>query len=395
MIERGYILVMIREICNRPELKKMDLRALRLTSKYLCEQSSDRFAKNCFKEITVLNARSSLRTFIELSHHPRFGPAVEVINISPCFVSDDGEAEFSDCEPSELLDGSREVIRTFLNRSYEERELDDEFHVERMLNTAFKAFAQRKQSISLGFRQHEWNAIGARNLILAKYPGEVQIWQPKWKIVVERTTRAVFDQGCKIYGLRFEHLKREDFDDDSGLCTDGIKHQLSSICSQLSFLDVEFQSGAIETTAESVEHMVSEAKNLEILHLYQIGNELHIHSHYFRNILNCVASSSLQNIVLNTFQLSEAQLFAFLGRQRGTLRILSLSEGCLLTGNCMSLIAWIRDNVPGLVYLELEEIYVSPDHTICGGEATKSYLVDGNEDMQARLADILNGRWEE
>ncbi|THY22839.1 hypothetical protein D6D00_06571 [Aureobasidium pullulans] len=81
---------LIKLVCSHADLSIYDLMALRRTCKLTREFSSDKFAERCFFSITVLMARSSLRAFIELSQHPRFGPFVKWIAISPTFASAEG-----------------------------------------------------------------------------------------------------------------------------------------------------------------------------------------------------------------------------------------------------------------------------------------------------------------
>jgi hypothetical protein len=59
----------IREICDRPELKRNDLPSLRLTCKRLCESALRHFGKECFSEITVLMTYPSIQAFSELAQH--------------------------------------------------------------------------------------------------------------------------------------------------------------------------------------------------------------------------------------------------------------------------------------------------------------------------------------
>lgn len=380
----------IKEICRRPELERNDLRALRLACKDLCEFTSDDFANRCFGKITVLIARSSLRAFNDLSHHPRFGSAVKQVNISPKSI-------LRGCllhQPViyQTFSGDPEVLRSFLNRSHEERELTDGKYVERMLSAAFKAFAQRQQSIGIQFLDDESNAVGARNLMTDK-PFHVDwLWHSDWKTTFERTMRAVSSQGCKITDLLLDQQDGYLSCDDTGLCTDGVETQLSSVCSQLSSLEITFHHEDIESTAQSIKRIVSASKALKHLHMWDMGLIQYSIGDHLPNILRNVASTSLETITFAMTYITEPELLAFLSRHRGTLRELKMVESSRLVGSCMSLIAWVKDNLHSLECLELNQVCDLHNAPDWDHKEAKSCWVTHDEDMQACLADILNGK---
>jgi hypothetical protein len=110
---------------------------------------------------------------------------------------------------------------------------------------------------------------------------------------------------------------------------------------------------------------------------------------YVQSILDCVASTSLESILLYGFNLSNTELIGFLDLHRDTLEEINLIAGCISTGSSASLLAWIRDNMLGLKELELFQVCFD-DHTICADDARKDFLVGRGKDMQAGLADILD-----
>ena len=380
----------IKEICCRPELERDDLRALRLTSKTLCEFASDAFAHRCFEKITVLIARSSLRTFIDLSHHPRFGPAVKQVNVSPKSIV--RSCHWHQPVTYQTFSGDPKVLRNFLNRSHEELELTDGIHVEPMLSAAFKAFAQRQQSIGLQFLDDESNPIGARNLMTDKTSHVNWLWHSDWKTTFERTMRAVFSQDCKITDLLLDQQDNYHSCVDIGLCTDGVENLLSSVFSQLSSLEITFHHEDIELTAQSIKRIVSASKVLKHLHMWDMGAIEYSIGEYLPNILRNVVSTSLETITFAMTHITEPELLAFLSRHRGTLRELRMVEASRLVGSCMSLMAWIKDNLHSLKYLELNQVCDSHNAPSWDHREAKSYWVTHDEDMQACLADILNGK---
>ena len=140
--------------------------------------------------------------------------------------------------------------------------------------------------------------------------------------------------------------------------------------------------------------MVSAARKLKALNVMRLNNWDYSNRRYLPEILKCVASTSLETIFLHEFQMSEADLLGFLGKQRETLKELLLMEACLLTGSCMSLVAWIKNNVPGLVALRLYGICESTDHpSCCDWNERKSYCVNRDDNMQVCLANILAGKY--
>lgn len=186
----------IREICDRPELEREDLRSLRLTSNHLRESASDHFSEDCFSEITILMTRPSLKAFIELSQHLSFGPAVQEISFSAML------APYDDTNFRAPL--SLETMESLEKRCRMERALMMDGDAEQMLSVAFKAFAQREQPFSLHVCDSEGNVIGARGLLLDKCFGENLVWHTDWRSTIERTIRAVTTHSCKVNQLCIE-----------------------------------------------------------------------------------------------------------------------------------------------------------------------------------------------
>ncbi|THY70988.1 hypothetical protein D6C95_10292, partial [Aureobasidium pullulans] len=331
---------LIKLVCSHADLSVYDLMALRRTCKLTHEFSSDELAGRCFHSITVLMARSSLRAFIELSQHPRFGPFVKSINISPTSASAEGlrvlpsatiplahetHPGFEDVVDAFVLGAqSLDIMRTYLNRFREENELKTDGSAEQMLNIAFKAFAERKQDIRLSFSDQETNAVGAKHLLPNRDFGERTVWHLEWKETIARTIKAAFKQGCTIVEIALHETGRKDAQNNSSCCTDDIEQELASVCAQLTCLTVDFEHRDIETTSRSIERMVSAVKDLPWLYLHQI--------------------------------------------------------------------AWIKDNLPCLKYLELDGMCEHGNKTTCDGDAFKSYWVGyGKEkDVQVSLANMLD-----
>jgi hypothetical protein len=390
----------IREICNRPELVrtwhgKTDLDALRLTCKLLCDIVSPRFARVSFSEITVSMARPSLRAFIELAQHPYFGPCVKHVTISPVFAPYDHivPSAPSATPGKECSTEMIKLVATHLVRSRKEHELNTNGSFERMLSVAFKAFAQREQCLQLRFCDDEIDTLGEPDPLHDNAFRKYLVWRLDWKTTIEQTIRAVTSQDCKVDGITVDAVSRDNSVADSSLCINSIKHEMSSLCSQLSRLEISFTHDDIESTTKSVQLMVSAARNLKHLSLIGIDRFVNSPQSHVQMILQCVASTSLESISLYCFNLSETGLIGFLGRQRDTLQEITLLEGCLLTGSCMSLITWIKDNMLGLKELEIFKVCFE-HHTMCNDSKRKTYTVGRDKDMKASLDDILDGKCE-
>jgi hypothetical protein len=364
----------ISEICSRPELLRIDLRALRLTSKHMCEFASYHFAKECFRNITVLMLRPALEAFIGLAQHPYFGPAVKKITIYLMW-----EGILTRALPPSGTPGRRKL-----------RELVTSKRAERLLGVAFKAFGQRQQSLQLHFTDEGPNAVGVRDYMFYDAFEQSSIQHKS----IAGTISAVTRHGCKIIGLLINDDRRLNSLNDPSLYKDNIEQLLSSLCSNLAYLEIVFHNNDTEFTLRSLKRMVSAARNLRSLTLMRLGEWNYSTLNYLAEILKCLASASLEVIMIDWFRISEPELLEFLGRQSGSLRELHLSSGCILTGSCMSLIAWIKDNLPGLVHLELWEMCRASDHDSCFGKKAKSYRICRGEDMQACLANILDGKTE-
>ncbi|THW46590.1 hypothetical protein D6D21_03833 [Aureobasidium pullulans] len=394
---------LIKLVCSHADLSVYDLMALRRTCKLTREFSSDKFAERCFFSITVLMARSSLRAFIELSQHPRFGPFVKWIAISPTSASAEGlrvlpsatgplahEAHpvLEDVVDAFVLGAqSLDFMRTYLDRYREETQLKTDGSAEQMLNIAFKAFAERKQNIRLSFSDRETNAVGAKHLLPNLHFGERTVWHLEWEETIARTIRAAFKQGCTIDKIELYETARQDARNISACCTDGIEQELTSLCFQMDALDIEFCHQDTEATVRSAKRMVSAAPSLESLYLSRIVDYINAIQVHIPSILKCVASKSLRKIHLGYFQISTSDLASFLARYRHFLYDLQLSYVCLVDGDCMSLIAWIKDNLPRLKELGLEGICDHDEDTLC--QKYPSCTIEVNGDVQTELAKIL------
>ncbi|KAI4849423.1 hypothetical protein E4T44_03357 [Aureobasidium sp. EXF-8845] len=270
----------IREICIRPEFRRKDLHALRLTSKLLCGFTSRLFAKKYFKAVTVFMSRHSLRAFIELAQHPYFGSVVELVNISPIC---DGS--------SNILFGTDElieVVEASLTRFRKDRGPITDGRVERMLSVAFKAFADRGQCLRLVI-----STLGARNLVRDRTIDKYLSWHLDWKTTIEQTVKAVTLQGCKITEFSVDKRGRGESKNKSGLCTDDIEQELSCLCSNVATLQFAFGNNDFESTSKSVKRMVSAAKDLKFLKLVWSDQWDPILEASLQEILTAVASTSL------------------------------------------------------------------------------------------------------
>ncbi|THX57818.1 hypothetical protein D6D06_03486 [Aureobasidium pullulans] len=367
---------LIKLVCSHADLSVYDLMALRRTCKLTREFSSDEFAGRCFHSITVLVARSSLLAFIELSQHPRFGPFIQWINISPTIASEEGlgflpsatAPHIHDIPVPPVIQGftdfvldvqCMDIMRTYLNRFREENELKTDGSAEQMLNIAFKAFAEERT-----------------------------VWHLEWEETIARTIRAAFKQGCTIDKIELCETARQDARNISACCTDGIEQELTSLCFQLDALDIEFCHQDTETTVRSAKRMVSAAPSLESLYLSRIVDYNNANQvHHIPGILKCVASKSLRKIHLGNVQISTSDLASFLARYRYLLYDLQLSYVCLIDGDCMGLIAWIKDNLPRLKELCLKGICDHVEDTLC--QKYSSCMIGVNGDVQTELAKIL------
>ncbi|THV88246.1 hypothetical protein D6D29_00093 [Aureobasidium pullulans] len=394
---------LIKLVCSHADLSVYDLMALRRTCKLTREFSSDEFAGRCLHSITVLMARSSLLAFIELSQHPRFGPFVKWINVSPISASAEGLRVLPSAtrplthETHPVFEGvvdafvlgaqSLDIMRTYLNRYREEAQLKTDGSAEQMLNVAFKAFAERKQKICLAFNDEELNIVGAQHLLSNLHFAKCTVWYLEWKETIARTIGAAFKQGCTIDRIELCETTRQDARNISACCTDGIEQELTSLCSQLDALDIDFCHQDTETTVRSAKRMVSAAPSLKSLEIYEIGDYNNANQVHIPGILKCVASKSLRTIHLGNFQISTSDLASFLARYRHLLYDLQLSYVCLVDGDCMSLIAWIKDNLPRLKELCLEGICDHDEDTLC--QKYSSCMIGVNGDVQTELAKIL------
>lgn len=339
-------------------------------------------------------SRPSLEAFVELSQHPYFGSFVEKINVSPII---DVMLSITTFLQSGTFEGTdvTEIASLYLTTQRDARKARTCESADQLLSVAFKAFAQRQQHLKLEFCDNEHNAVGPRDPLHDEaFERRVSMWKLNWSSTIERTTKAVTSHGCTVTELSIHESDLKRCSSHYKRYTDDFESQLGSLSEKLVRLSIRMNNKDIDATTWKIQRIVSSARNLKFLDLKKLGAWGSLEPQDYPQILDCVLSTCLETIVIGQFEISEQELLEFLGRQRGTLKNLRLLTGCLFQGSCMSLIAWIRDNLPSLVHLELSMICDSPDHTDCPVVSRKSYRVSRGDNMQARLADILNGKYE-
>ncbi|KAG9659395.1 hypothetical protein KCU95_g1585, partial [Aureobasidium melanogenum] len=371
---------LIRKICIDKGLKVKDLKSLRLTSKLLCDFVKDKFGAVAFFEVTAVISRPSLQALIELSQHPHFGRRVHYVDVSPMFTSENASVACN-----------LEDMRKYMNRACGEKQLSSG-DAERMLGIAFRAFAERKQPIRLAITDDEAYMLGGTTLLsITDHKGRVP-WISDWRKTTDITIRAVHGSGCNILDLEIRDEGWQIHQYASSFDTDDIAAQLESVCAQLTLLDVEYNHIDLETTSNSVKRMVKAAKHLKELYLIRRGDDF---VDIVPEIINNVASTSLRKIFITNFRMHSSDLIAFLQIHKRTLIDVEFEDACIVDGNCKDLVAWIKDNLVHLRHLVMDTICDHPmGASFCDVHFARNYTIESHEDMQACLADILDGKRE-
>ncbi|KAG9527640.1 hypothetical protein KCU93_g5068, partial [Aureobasidium melanogenum] len=368
---------LIKMICNNKEFKLKDLKALRLTNKLLCEYVTNRFGIDAFFEVTVVMSRPSLQAFVDISQHPRFGSRVHYVDISPMLTSEDG-----------VVACSFQDMQMYMNRAAGERHLSDG-DAERMLGTAFKTFAKRKQPIYLAITDNESNLISGATLLSNTDHKNRVPWISNWRAATDITFRAVHDSGCKILGLEIQDGEWRKNQYASSFDTDDIVAQIESVCAQLTVLQVEHHHTDTESTSKTIKRMLRAAKHLDELYLYRLTDRTTAVS----EVIKDVGAMSLRVLCITNFKMDLSELIAVLNNQKTTLSKVELSIGCIEEGTCRDLIVWIKNHLVRLVRLELDDLCDHRTWDLCC-DITNSCIIEEHEDMQACLADILNAKRE-
>ncbi|KAG9859306.1 hypothetical protein KCU98_g157, partial [Aureobasidium melanogenum] len=136
--------------------------------------------------------------------------------------------------------------------------------------------------------------------------------------------------------------------------------------------------------------MLRAAKHLEELYLYRLTDMTTTVS----EVIKDVGAVSLRVLCITNFKMGLSELVAFLNNQKMTLSEVELSFGCIEEGMCRDLIVWIKDHLVRLVRLDLDDLCDHSEWETCCN-ITNGCIIEEHEDMQACLADILNGKRKE
>lgn len=338
---------LITQICVDNEMDKYDLMALRLTCKLTCAFVTQSFDHLCFSGISVLMTRRSLQTFIDISMHPRIGPRVQAVIFTPLrafpealpILVPPNSPIHQESNPEKII-ASATMVHHYLNRAYEETELEQSGDTMKLLTAAFMSLGKYDRRLCLSVSDVENNIkeahVGARgclsSTITLQIP-EMNVWKMHWAETVGVLIKAVTNSGCLVARLSLESYTNPEHVDNAGLWSDDLDKDIDRLSPNMSAFDVDITCHGTDAVLKSVKQVLSRAMNLNILTVQQIGPPL---SFDFAELSSSVVSDSLEAINLSNVW-CRSDLVLFFNTHKDTLEHLWLCH-IRLVGSWRSLI---------------------------------------------------------
>lgn len=167
---------LITQICVDNKMDKHDLMALRLTCKLTCAFVTQSFDHLCFSGISILMTRRSLQAFVNISMHPRIGPQVQVVTLTPLRTFPEAlpilvppNSSIHQENDSGKIRAYAKMVHHYLNRADEESELERSGDTRELLVAAFMSLEEYDRQLCLcisGYEEDiEETHVGARGCL--------------------------------------------------------------------------------------------------------------------------------------------------------------------------------------------------------------------------------------
>jgi hypothetical protein len=378
--------------------------ALRSTCKFISTLVAQQYDRICFTGISVLLTRRSLQTMIDISSHPRIGPQIQVITLTPLRTFPEALQSLIPAHRPVYHEGdlakakaSGKTFHQYLDRYHEEMELEQSGDAARLLSEAFRSLKKYDRSLFLRMSDVEVTHIGAQGcfsgaLVEEKEEDEedgddeeMSVFKSYWKQTMGLLIKAVADSGCQVSRLFLENVKGTGVTGEGKLWDDNIDESINRLSAGLTAFDVDVRFHDRDAAMESVKQVLSQAKNLKILTFQRLGK--HFQYDLFE-ISDSITSRSLEAINISYLCCSVSDLISFLSKHKSTLVYFCLDYTRLL-GSWRSLVRWIRSNLTSLHTFGMSDVYDDDFQLLHYEETVPNCDFDRVEDMPAALEKLL------
>jgi hypothetical protein len=382
---------LIRQIRTDSDFDKHDLMALRLTCALTRDSLTQLFDSMCFIGISVLLTRRSLQALIDISKHPRIGPKIQSVTITPLRTFPEALQSLLSVKHPVYREGdlanakaSAKAVHQYLDRYHEEMELELTSDASRLLTEAFMTLRTYDGPLCLEVTDLEETHIGAQGCIsgaLIEEEKEWSVFKLYWEETVSLMIKAVVDGGCQVARLSLACVTDAELMDGGKLWNNDLDEYIDRLSGNLTAFDVDVHCHDPETVLKSVKRVVAQAKDLEILNFHRCADELFDD---FVEISNSIASSSLEAFNKSYVCCSVSDMILFLSKHKSTLDHISLSD-VRLVGSWKALVQWIIPNLTSLSTFIMDDVNDDEFHS---GPLPRCNL-DELEDMPTALEKLL------
>ncbi|KAG9951334.1 hypothetical protein KCU85_g2849, partial [Aureobasidium melanogenum] len=375
---------LVSKICRDSDLQKNDLVALRLTSKSqgIHLSASKEFARFRFKNINLVNTRSSLQAFVEICKHPIFGSAVQKVQLSyarfkpDCFEKE-SKGQFDHIAADGGSEGRHEYlknIRGLVDRCDEEEKLKRSDDAEDLLTAAFTALSQWRHPLKIAVSSTEHGALGQSWIYSPKDLGDHSHWECDILGTVNLLCHSATRGTCAVQVLQIDGAVWDNLVDSSS-------DSLSSLA-QISELELHvWPTGYADSLRVA---------GLDGMAIKLLENTVHLKTldlesgcsdddpQYLRSVFTTMLKTRLETIALAYIDLDQFKPFE---NRLESLRRLELFA-CGAEGSLGNVLPSIQKNLPRLEYLWLSRGWESRTFEFHGVQEVSDGI---DELMQSRL----------
>lgn len=388
-------IALIKEICTDVDFERYDLMALHLTCRITCDLSTQSSDLMGFTDISILLTWRSLEALIAISKHPRIGPQIQLVTLTPLRTFSEAFWSLIPARQSVYLrvdlakaKASAKVVHQYLDRYHEEVELEQSGDALGLLTEAFASLRKYDRSLCLEISNDEQTYIGARGCfsgVAVEVREEGNVFKLYWKEATSLLIKAVTDSGCTIARLFLSNVTDADLVGGDQLWDDDLDEDIDRLSANLTAFDVDIHRHRSDAVLESVKQVLLQAKDLNILAFQRAGANM---CNDLAQLSDAVVSDSLRVVNLSNLYYSELDLVSFLSKHRSTLGHLWLSS-TRVVGSWRSLVLWIRSNLTSLRTFGMYDIFDGDLYSPTSREQVPPCEFIEMEDMPIVLEELL------
>ncbi|CAD0100383.1 unnamed protein product [Aureobasidium mustum] len=408
----------VSQICQRPDLDKHDLAALRLTCRsYGIHDAATTSLGKSFEDITVLFSEHSFQTLVNICKHPVFSRCVRSVKPSSMRCNENEirnivhtlkyesawlgyPARFE--TPSNILNDPR--VRSYISRMQNQDEFAQSEEPLALLTQAFQCLGQSGCRIALGAAVKETKGL-VYDVSHAKDALDC-LWHNAFFSTLDLLITAVSRCELPLTKLKIDFIATEHHDSPwSRQRTIGSTQV--NLFSHVKALDLDlfcFKGFNIDQdVARLLQEDVPASTPVKALRVVSVDTDEWLPTPLSQSILRLcmfIPSLFLESLFLVRIETTEPDLLAVLAKVRGTLLHLSI-VGCEVDADSLvPAIVYIQDHLTALDELHLAQnmVYSHPFVDVDSSEEQKKRhegkllaCLDayGQSDIQSSLAEVL------